>query len=527
MRTWLVLFVMFVAACSKRHEPEARQRVGTEAPERVLRAVRVSASSEHVPNPGYTFVVTNLVDGALNTSWQPAPADHAQPQWVRLDFDNDVVITAVAVANGFQVTDRYGDEFLLNRRVARARLRFSDGTEAPIQFSADARGYTRFPVAKKITRSIELLVDSTFPGTKWNDLAVSEIEVRGASPELAAMPIAGEPSAARPVGPSTAVEEQWWTPPAGDRKSVDALAYGFAGIDEKDLGEVFTADLKPIYGAPKLFEDKPPRRVVRDEMQKVVFKLRDSSQLDGGFRWLFLKAGASYERERDYQVVRAMQISDVVRLDETARMRRPPDQAVFYLAEVHRGASFDLLVDGRRSAMGAQLELLFGQGEGTARNVSASGSYKLKAFGLGLRDFGGDGIFAMSPEGIAKRYRTGTPVPVQLVFRTIPGRDYKPVEYPVPTPVIDEPAFVVAESARRSWTVSPGTYWLEASSEPNGMYLNWDGSVACNAVLTPNTEYKHISQSCVVAETARLNLVNPSTFNLGPAETMSLYVETR
>jgi hypothetical protein len=400
-------------------------------------------------------------------------------------------------------------------------LRFTDATEVPIQFAAEARGYVRFPIERKRTRSLELLVDDTFNGTKWNDLAISEIEVTGTTPPVVAVPVASAPTTV-PAMAAPPPTEDWWTPPPGDRKSV---AYGFAGIDEKDLGTVFTADLKPVYGAPNLFEDKPPRRVARDEMQKLVVKLRDSSQLDAGFRWLFLKVGASYERERDYQVIRAMQISDVVRLDDSARMRRPPEQAVFYLAEVHRGASFDLLVDGRRSAMGAQLELLFTQGDGTARHVRDSSNYRLKAFGLGLRDVSGDGIFAISPEQIARSYRTGTPVPIQLVFRTIPGRDYRTVEYPLPVAVIDAPSFTLAESERTSWTLPPGRYRLEATSEPNGMALTWDGDVVCDQALQRGVELPRIAMSCTSSETVRLQIENPSTFNMGPTETLSVYVE--
>jgi hypothetical protein len=322
-------------------------------------------------------------------------------------------------------------------------------------------------------------------------------------------------------------EETWWTPPPGERKSVEALAHGFAGIDEKDLGAAFTADLKPVYGAPNLFEDRPPRRVPRGGMEKLVIKLRNSSQFDGGFRWLFLKAGASYERDRDYQVVRAMQVKEVVRLDESARMRRPPDSAVFYLAEVHRGVSYDLLVDGQRSVMGRRLELLFAHAGGSARQVQDSGSYRLKAFGLGLRDLSGEGIFAMTPEQIAASYRTGDPVPVQLVFRTIPGREYKPMEYPMPVSVVDEPAFTVAEDAWQSWALPAGDYSVEATSFPNGCRPSWTGDVTCDTEVSPRGEYTHLSMHCTVTGRAELTLMNPSVFDLGPVETMSLYIERR
>lgn len=514
---WLVLLIPLISGCSKTNDAGG----SSGAPATILHPARVIASSEHAADQTYTFGAVNIVDGALDTSWQPAPSDRAGQKWVRLEFDADVLVTSVAIANGFQVKDRYGDEFLLNRRLSTGRLRFGDGSEIVIQFADNVRGYVRFAVPRKTTRMIELRVDDTYPGTKWNDLAISEIEVTGVA--LAVVAVTAQPIAAA----TPPAEDTWWTPPPGERTSVEALAYGFAGIDEKDLGTAFTADLKPVYGTSNLFENRPPRRVPREGMEKLVIKLRNSSQFDGGFRWLFLKAGASYERDRDYQVVRAMQIKEVVRLDESARMRRPPEAAVFYLAEVHRGASYDLLVDGQRSAMGRRLELQFAQAGGSARHVHESGDYRLKAFGLGLRDFNGAGIFAMTPQQIAASYRTGDAVPVQLVFRTIPGRNYKPREYPVPVAVVDEPAFTVGENAWQSWTLPTGDYSIEATSLPNGCRPSWTGDVACDTGVGPRGEYTQVAMHCTVIGRAELTLTNPSTFELGPAETMSLYIERR
>jgi len=63
---------------------------------------------------------------------------------------------------------------------------------------------------------------------------------------------------------------EWWTSaPLGERRdSVEVLAYGFPGIDERDLGRVFDVDLKPIAGAVPLFEVRPPKRVRRNEISK-------------------------------------------------------------------------------------------------------------------------------------------------------------------------------------------------------------------------------------------------------------------
>jgi len=104
------------------------------------------------------------------------------PAWFKLDFDHDVIVTSVQIANGFQATDAHGDEFLLNSRIANGRIRFSDGEETAINFTADDRSPTRFEVASKPTRSVTVLIDSVHRGSRWNDLAVSEIQVRYREP---------------------------------------------------------------------------------------------------------------------------------------------------------------------------------------------------------------------------------------------------------------------------------------------------------------------------------------------------------
>lgn len=519
-RFWVA--ALCVAACGNKDQPRSAPRAEGSAAALVreafepvvLRPVRVTASSSQPPSAGYTYETDNLLDGNLATSWQPAKTDHG-PHWITLELADELTVTDVGIANGFQTRDRFGDEFLLNRRIARARLRFDDASELAIHFDRNDRAYVHTAVPDKTTRSITVLVDETYPGSKWNDLAVSEIEVRG----LPARPAA--PAAPAAVA---ATAESWWTPPRSRRQDVEALAYGFAGLDEHDLGRVFTSDFQPVENAPSMFEVKPFRRVARGQMEHVVVKLRDRSQLDAGFNYLFLKAGVTHSTSHDYQVARAMQIKEVVRLDDTARMRQPPAEATFYLAEVHLGASFDLLVQGDHAAMGAKLELAL-TGTGDLSSLRESSSYHLKAFGLGLRDVTGDAIFSMSADQIAQRYRIGDPVPVQLVFRVIPGRRFQPEELPVPHAVIDQPMFNLPEGAFQAWQIRPGRYHLVATSAPNGMALAWlAGDVRCDQQIQSTAEYRSLEMTCDVASNAELQVSNPTSFGLGPSEAMSVYL---
>lgn len=137
--------------------------------EAALQIRKVSVSSSQPPSAGYTFVGENLIDGSVATSWQPAKGARG-PHWIRLELADEATITEVAIANGFQVVDRIGDEFVLNRKIARAKLRFGEAGELPISFDADTRDYVRFAVTRKKTRTIEILIEDTHPGTKWNDL---------------------------------------------------------------------------------------------------------------------------------------------------------------------------------------------------------------------------------------------------------------------------------------------------------------------------------------------------------------------
>lgn len=91
----------------------------------------------------------------------------------------------------------------------------------------------------------------------------------------------------KPITPAVAAsEDRAWVAPTGKREDVETLAYAFPAIDEQDLGAVFDAELKPVYGAPPLFEPHEPRRVKRDEMFHSLMELNDTIQLEAGFRYL-------------------------------------------------------------------------------------------------------------------------------------------------------------------------------------------------------------------------------------------------
>lgn len=346
---------------------------------------------------------------------------------------------------------------------------------------------------------------------------------------MAAVPprTAREPVAATSDPPSQHVaEERWWTPPRGKRESVDALAYAFAGIDERDLGRVFDADLEPVYGAPSLFEEHEPRRVRRNEMFHSLIALRDTMQLKTGFSFLFLQFGTTRDVNHDYQLYRALDVVEVASVDEAKRMREPPREAVFYLAEVHRGTAYDMLIEGDMEVMGAQLGLALAEGGASAGSLQQSGRYRITQRGLGLRPLSGDAIFAMTREDVASRYvAVEDPVAVKLVFRTIPGRRFERTEISVPKAAIDQ-RLDLSEGAEQRWRMnSSGTFRLIVRSRPDGVKVRWSGAAWCDPEIESSAYYS-VETTCSVGVGDIITVENPTTLGAGPTEHGSIYLAT-
>lgn len=316
--------------------------------------------------------------------------------------------------------------------------------------------------------------------------------------------------------------ERWWTPPdGGPAQRVEVLAYGFSGIDERDLGTVFTADLQRIAGAPRLFEARAPRRTRRLEIDKKLLRRSEHQGLDAGMSFLFVGIDASSQTETERIVYHSREVEEIVSLDDSGRMREPPSSAVFYLSAIHVGSSVDFFIEGDYAETGKKLKLLLAQGTASMQKVQSSGAYQIDVRGLGIRDVQRDGVWAMSVDEIARSHRA-EPVPIELVFTTIPGRVYRPTPRPMPKVIVDELDVSLAEGASMDIPISePGRYRFVARSRPFGIGIQLVGDVDCTSSTGIRTENKSIDIKCTARGRGALRLTNPTSFGLGPAETMS------
>lgn len=124
---------------------------------------------------GYHFAPINLIDNELASTWQ---VEGGVGEWFRLDFDHSIEIAGLEIANGFQHTDDdLGDLFSLNARIATAVITFSDGSSVDVAFDAEQRGFVPIDLDAREMRWLEVRVTGVHPGSRWDDLAVSEVRV--------------------------------------------------------------------------------------------------------------------------------------------------------------------------------------------------------------------------------------------------------------------------------------------------------------------------------------------------------------
>jgi len=157
-----------------------------------IKVVSVRVSSALSKWQGYTFDAANLIDGRVDTSWQPAKSDTlGLGQWVELDLGETHQIDHIEIAQGLQKVDpKLGDLFCRNNRFADARLFFEDGTYAPVwaePFDREVKianfyrgdNLPENGGKRAVSRFIRLVVRSVHEPVDWKDMAIAEIRIFG------------------------------------------------------------------------------------------------------------------------------------------------------------------------------------------------------------------------------------------------------------------------------------------------------------------------------------------------------------
>jgi hypothetical protein len=118
------------------------------------------------------------IDGDRATAWSwPAPAEGAV---LTITYPSPRLITRIDVLPGYdKVHPTYGNVFFLNNRIKSIRFEFANGVSQTATL-ADAAQLQPVEVRPSVRSAwVRLVIESVYPGSRWTDTAISEVQVRG------------------------------------------------------------------------------------------------------------------------------------------------------------------------------------------------------------------------------------------------------------------------------------------------------------------------------------------------------------
>lgn len=141
----------------------------------------ISASST-LPSDRWGDYFPHLaVDGQRETAWVEGVSGPGIGHWLLLTFPSPITIDHLKVDVGYDSSESI---FYANNRIREATLSFSDGSEFRLAFG-DWRGLQTVLLPEsfslKTTSSIRFRIESVYPGSRYNDTPLAEIQVWGRS----------------------------------------------------------------------------------------------------------------------------------------------------------------------------------------------------------------------------------------------------------------------------------------------------------------------------------------------------------
>ena len=148
-------------------------KLGEESGRLESRSVTATASSVHPPDRGITYDARNTLDDNENTAWN----SNNDPigQTMRYDFGREVTLNRISLRNGYA---KDPTTFAQNIRLRRVRLTTDDGLVATPEL-ADTMNLQDLDEDFGETESLTIEVETVYPGDRFNDAALTDVEFWG------------------------------------------------------------------------------------------------------------------------------------------------------------------------------------------------------------------------------------------------------------------------------------------------------------------------------------------------------------
>ncbi len=144
----------------------------------VLHPDSVVASSEyHVGRE--THPAAHAFDANTHTAWNDGVSGTGAGEWIEARFGSGTHVTSMRIDTGWNfVSPRFGDLFVANSHIRRLRLVFDEGAPIEREVAEDQRSIEVTGI-DRVVRSVRVVAVDVWDGTRFHDMCISEIEIRG------------------------------------------------------------------------------------------------------------------------------------------------------------------------------------------------------------------------------------------------------------------------------------------------------------------------------------------------------------
>lgn len=133
----------------------------------------ISATSQ-LSEYDMTHSADRLIDGDISTAWVEGMSGQGIRESVSVRFDDEYLINGIKINAGYQKNDELYNK---NSRPAKIGIAFSDGTYEVHELD-DVNSVQDIVFQKPIySKSISLIIEDVYSGTKYEDTAISEISI--------------------------------------------------------------------------------------------------------------------------------------------------------------------------------------------------------------------------------------------------------------------------------------------------------------------------------------------------------------
>jgi len=139
-----------------------------------------SASSQDKPGNTVTYWVENMFDGSPETAWTEGVPGAGIGEYIIINFNRPIFVDRLGMIVGYAKTkvDQYGDRFTGNTRVRSISVEINGSPSLQHTFQ-DIRAMQYLPVNKQSVNQMRIVITDVYPGQRWEDTSVSELEIWG------------------------------------------------------------------------------------------------------------------------------------------------------------------------------------------------------------------------------------------------------------------------------------------------------------------------------------------------------------